>query len=438
METMRLNFRFLTFVSTLLFSMAACNLPAGTPDASATMQALSTAQVATLQALQTQAMSTGTTLPLPTLAFPTLPPLGSTTPLPGAKTATPFTYCDSAAYVKDISVPDGTIFSPGTQFTKTWRFQNIGTCTWTPSYALVFSSGNRMSGPATSNLSTYVYPGQTVDISVKLSAPGGEGRHRGYWLIRNASGGIFGIGSSAKDAFWVDIKVVGAMTTVYDFAANACSVDWRSGAGDLNCPGNVNSKHGYVIKVNNPKLENGTQYNGMGILTVPEQVHNGYMEGEYPPFAVKQGDRFRSIINCEYLATGCNAVFRLDYQIGNGQVKTFWQFTEAYEGQYYTADLDLSSLAGNNVKFILKVVANGSPNADKPVWVAPRIDRPSNLVTPSVTPTKTATPTITATGLPTNTSTPTPTVTPTPTPTFTSTVTFTPTVTNTPTVTPTP
>lgn len=308
---MRLTFRSLTFVFVLLASILACNLPAGTPNAPATLQAATTAQVATLQALQTQALITFTPPPLPTFAFPTLPPLGTTTL--SAKTATPFTYCNWAAYVKDISVPDGTIFAPGTQFTKTWRFENIGTCAWTPSYSLVFSSGDQMSGTAISNLPDYVYPGQTIDIPIKLSAPATEGHYRGYWVLQNAAGVIFGIGNSAKEAFWVDIKVVGGMTTVFDFATNACNnADWRSGAGDINC-GNVGSKHGYVIKLNNPKLENGTQYNGVGILTVPEQVYNGEMKGYYGAFTVEQGDRFRGIINCEYLASGCNVIFRLEY-----------------------------------------------------------------------------------------------------------------------------
>jgi len=416
---MHSTFKSLLLASVMLLGLAACNLPASTPNPAATLLAMTTIQAATLQALQTQAQST-LTPPLPTLGFPTLPPLGSSTPLSAAKTATPFTYCDWAAYVKDVTIPDGTIFAPGAQFTKTWRLENIGTCTWTSSYALVFFNGDLMSGAATSNLSATVYPGQTVDISVKLSAPASEGSHRGYWILRNASGVIFGIGNSAKNAFYVDIKVVGGMTKVYDFVAKYCTdADWRSGAGDLNC-GHDDSNHGYVIKVDNPQLENGTHYNGVGLLTVPEQVYNGYLKGFYQPFdafAVKRGDRFRSIINCQYLATGCDVIFRLDYKIGNS-VKTFWQFPEAYEGQYYTVDLDLSSLAGNDVKFILTVLANGSADADKPLWVAPRIDRPSNLITPSATPTKTFTPTMTSTGVPTFTPTVTDTPTPTPTPTL--------------------
>jgi hypothetical protein len=272
-----------------------------------------------------------------------------------------------------------------------------------------------------------------VDISVNLTAPAAEGTYQGYWMLRNAAGTLFGLGPSARDPFYVDIKVVGGMTTVYDLAAIYCTADWVSGAGDLGCPGNTNGKKGYAIQVVNPQLENGQRYNGLGILTVPENVTNGYLQGYYQPFNVQRGDRFRAIINCAYLATGCNAIFKLDYQIGSSQVQNIWQFTEAYEGQYYTVDTDLSPLAGYNVKFILTVLANGSAENDRPLWVAPRIDRPSNLITPSATPTITATSTSTPTGIPptytgTATTTATPTATSTLTPTATSTATPTPTV----------
>ena len=446
---MRLNIKSLTLAFVILLSLSACNLPSGSPpNTVATMQAITTSQAATLQALQTQALDTPTTSSLPTLSFPTLPPLNTSSATPiatvaGAKTATSPSYCDWAAYVKDVTILDGTILAPGTQFTKTWRLQNIGTCAWTKSYDLVFSSGNLMSGPVAVGLPVNVYSGEVVDLSVTLSAPAAEGRHRGYWGLRNESGVIFGIGNTSKDAFYVDIKVVGGMTTVFDFAAKYCEADWRSGAGDLGCPGNDGSKKGYVLKLNNPQLENGSIYNGPGILTVPEKVNNGKLQGFYQPsepFSVKQGDRFRSIINCQYLASGCNAIFRLDYRVsGDPTVLTFWQFQEAYEGQYYTVDLDLSPLAGKKIKFILTVLANGSADADKPVWAAPRIDRPTNLITPSATPTLTATgaptlsPTLTSTSPATSTLTPTVTLTPSPTITPTPTITSTPTVTATPT-----
>jgi hypothetical protein len=430
---MRLSIKITSLGVALSLLLAACNLPTGTPDAAATIQAVYTSQAIMAATIQAQSGASATSGGLPTITFPTIPPATTaptftptTKPLP----AIPTTYCDWAAYISDVSVPDGTIFAPGGQFTKTWRLQNIGTCSWTPSYALVFSNGNTMGGPTVVALTSNVNPGQAVDVSVNLTAPAIEGSYRGYWVLRNASGTIFGLGSTARDPFYVDIKVVGGMTTMYDLAGKYCEADWVSGAGDLHC-GYTNEKKGYAMLVDRPRLENGQKYDGLGILMVPENVTNGYLKGYYQPFSVQRGDRFRAIINCEYQANGCNVVFRLDYQIGNSQPQTIWQFIEAYEGQYYTVDTDLSPLAGYQVKFILTVLSNGSPANDRAVWVAPRIDRPSNLVTPSATPTITATVTPTATGVPPtitgtatgvpNTVTPTPTVTATPTPTPTST-----------------
>ena len=441
---MRSTLKTIILASLMLLVLAACNLPANNkPDPAATLLAMTTLQAATLQALQTQAQSTPVApMASPTLGFPTLPPLASSTPTVLANTAIPFTYCNWAAYVKDITIPDGTVFSPGADFTKTWRLQNIGTCTWSTSYDLVFLNGDRMGGDSATSLPQTVYPGQTVDVSVDLSAPSDEGHHRGYWVLRNASGVIFGLGDSGRDPFFVDIKVRGGMTTVFDFVAQCSNADWLSGAGDLNCPGRTGGKHGYVLPMDDPQLEDGSIYNGSGLLTVPEQVTNGFLEGDYQPsqtFKVKQGDRFRSIINCQYQAYGCDVYFELLYRVDdNSSVQSFWRYREVYEGDYYTVDIDLSPLAGKNIRFILRVDANGSAVADKPLWVAPRIDRPSNLITPSATPTKrftaSPTPTRTATGVPSSTSTPT--FTPTVTMTMTPTPTFTPTPTET--LTPTP
>jgi hypothetical protein len=435
---MRLTIKLISLGAVFSMLLAACNLPKATPNAAATMQAVYTSQAIMAATLQAQSGATATPGNLPTITFPTLP-ASTVAPTLTPKAPPPpppsTTYCDWASYVKDVTVPDGTIFAPGAQFTKTWRLQNIGTCSWTSSYALVFSSGANMSAPAVVAITGNINPGQTTDVSVNLTAPASEGSYQGYWMLRNAAGALFGLGPAARNPFYVDIKVVGGMTTVYDFAKDCVFADWRSGAGDhMGCPGNINEKKGYALKVDNPQLENGQIYNGAGILTVPENVTNGYLQGYYPPFIVQRGDRFRAIINCQYQASGCNAVFRLDYQIGNSQVQTIWKFTEVYEGQYYTVDTDLSPLTGHNVTFILTVLANGAADSDRPLWVAPRIDRPSNLVTPSSTPTVTATFTPTATGIP-PTFTQTATVTATSIPytaTPTATVTATPTVTETP------
>jgi hypothetical protein len=185
---------------------------------------------------------------------------------------------------------------------------------------------------------------------------------------------------------------------------------------------------GTVLVVNNPILENNTVDPRSALLTIPQNMYNGFIQGVFPPFIVQSGDHFKSIVNCEYRQRSCYVVFRLDYQIDNGPIQNLWAFGERYEGLYYQADVDLSTLAGQNAKFILRTNANGSPTGDRAVWVAPAIVRSGNSGGAALlaAPTETATVTQSATTVPgaTLTFTPVPaapTETSTPAPTFTAT-----------------
>ena len=164
----------------------------GTNDAAATVQAIVT------QTMYAATQNSPTSTPVPV----------TPTPLPATNTpvATAISYCDWAAFIKDVTIPDGTSFSPGEVFTKTWRLQNRGTCTWTPDYDIVFYSGAQMSG-TTMQVPGYVAPGQSVDVAVTFTAPSTPGHYVGYWILRNASGMLFGTGGWADEAFYVDIYV---------------------------------------------------------------------------------------------------------------------------------------------------------------------------------------------------------------------------------------
>jgi hypothetical protein len=139
---------------------------------------------------------------------PTLVP--TLTPTATATAAAPVeTGCsDRVEFVTDVTVPDGSDFDPDEHYTKTWRLRNAGSCTWTSSYDLVFSHGDAMSGPAEKALTGVVSPGQTMDLSVDLVAPAAEGGYKGYWLLRNGDGALFGLGANANVAFWVEIEVI--------------------------------------------------------------------------------------------------------------------------------------------------------------------------------------------------------------------------------------
>jgi hypothetical protein len=154
-------------------------------------------------------------------------------------------------------------------------------------------------------------------------------------------------------------------------------------------------------------MESGTTENQPSLLTVPKHTAKGYIQGRYPFFKVQQGDHFLAKINCQYNANTCDVLFRLEYKIDDGDVKTLKEWQEVYEGQYYLVDLDLSFLAGKNVKFYLSVLANGSKGKDYALWLAPRIVRQGTpSPTPTVTNTATATVTATSTSTPTDTATP--------------------------------
>ncbi|HET9915269.1 MAG TPA: NBR1-Ig-like domain-containing protein, partial [Anaerolineales bacterium] len=120
--------------------------------------------------------------------------------------------CNSAAFVTDVTVPDGTVFQPGAGFVKTWRLKNTGTCTWTSAYELAFVSGDPL-GATTSMTMPTTAPGQQVDFSFDMNAPTTPGHYRGYWMLKDPQGNKFGLGTNADKPFWVDINVSGLPTT---------------------------------------------------------------------------------------------------------------------------------------------------------------------------------------------------------------------------------
>ena len=331
------------------------------------------------------------------------PPTPTPTNTPGPVTVTvPPSYCDRAQFVRDVTIPDGTVMAPGATFTKTWRLKNVGSCAWSTSYQLVYFSGEQMGAAASAAFPQNVPVGQTVDISINMTAPSTAGSYRGFWMFKNASGALFGIGPQGNKPWWVDIKVSGTGVTpgattpapttnvAYDFATNACAGTWFSGAGQLPCPGNDGDAKGFVLKISNPKREDGVTDSRPGILTFPQNIQDGYIQGFFPAFRVQNGDRFRSIINCEGGATNCYVSFSLDYTTGTDPtIKTIrppFPFGEKYEGKFFPADVDLSFLAGKDVKFILTVRAAGTAVGDRALWVGPIIYRPgASAVLPDLT-----------------------------------------------------
>jgi len=195
------------FIITALVTLAlsACN--GGAPEDTATPAATET-QVATAVAVSTEAPATTETFtPLPdsTSATQTSATLPTATPTVGTPFPTNPPDCtNSASFVTDISIPDNTNVGGGTTFTKIWRIGNTGTCVWTPEYILTHYSEERMGAPDSVPLGI-TYPGQTLDISVDLTAPNSTGTHQGNFVIENPAGLIMKIGDDSR--LWVVINV---------------------------------------------------------------------------------------------------------------------------------------------------------------------------------------------------------------------------------------
>jgi hypothetical protein len=385
----------------LAIILSACNMPTSPDSTSAPVSSTLAAQ--TLQAMMTQVAGKATTPPLVT-ATPransptnapaqatstkapesTKPPVATKPPDPTATSTPKPVPCDAAAFVSDITVPDGSIFTANSQFVKTWKLKNTGTCTWSTSYAIVFTEGNAMSTPAATNLPSSVAPNDTIEISLTMTAPGAVGTYRGNWKLRNAAGVVFGTGQSGNGSFYAEIKVA-APTSIngsYSFVDNYCAAEWSNASAAIPCTAKDGAASGFVLRTDKPVLETGATENESGLITVPQQINDGVIRGKYPPVTIKAGDTFRTIVGCEYEASNCKVRFQLDYQVDNGAVQTLSSWDESYDGAFTKVSVDLTSLAGKNVRFILSVFANGAAKGDRALWLLPRITR----VTPTATP----------------------------------------------------
>jgi hypothetical protein len=175
-------------IAFILFISFACNMPGP--------------QTSGVDMLLTQAAQTVTASAASTTSTVAVSPTVTITPVvPATATLVP---CNQASFISDVTTPDDTVLTVNSPFTKIWRLKNVGSCTWTSGYQLVFDSGDSMGGPASQQMTAgTVAPGQTIDISVNLTAPASAGTYKGNWKMREPGGQTFGLSTGA---FWVQIK----------------------------------------------------------------------------------------------------------------------------------------------------------------------------------------------------------------------------------------
>ena len=222
MKKTRTRLLVLILVSTLI--LGACNMPdpEDQANADATIIAETSAAVFT-KAAETAAAagpsatpviaSEPTITPVPTnTLFPTQGPTATKTPIP----------CNRATFVKDVTIPDNTSMAAGATFTKTWRLKNSGSCSWDSGYILLFDSGEQMNAPATATITSgSIAPGDTIDISVDLTAPASPGTYQGNFKLRSPNNIVFGINADGQGPFWVKVVVAEPTATPTTVPAEA-------------------------------------------------------------------------------------------------------------------------------------------------------------------------------------------------------------------------
>lgn len=116
--------------------------------------------------------------------------------------ATPTPTCTNVLiFLSDITIPDGSVVSPGEKLDKQWQLQNNGSCNWDSSYQVRLIAGPEMGVDSDQAL----YPARSgIEFPFRMvfTAPDEPGAYRSAWQAYDSSGTAFG------DPFFIDIVVL--------------------------------------------------------------------------------------------------------------------------------------------------------------------------------------------------------------------------------------
>jgi hypothetical protein len=165
-------------------------------------------------------------------------------------------------------------------------------------------------------------------------------------------------------------------TFTYDFVQNAHLAEWRSGAAVITWPKFAGNQVGAAY------------IEGTALIMCPEQVSNGWIQGRFADFYY---DTLTKTTHSSLLEVPENARFTAEVDFKSGAISTdgvgialgyldeaggivLFPKMELYPGDKSRAyTIDLSSLAGKETEFVLRVEAKNSPEGDCVRWVEPKI-----------------------------------------------------------------
>ncbi len=219
---------------------------------------------------------------------------------------------NQAEYIEDITIRDNTQMDLGDGFVKIWRLRNIGTCTWTNGYSLIFIGGNRMNAPKRIQFRTSVAPGQLVDLVVDFTAPEVSGAYQGFWKLQPDGGRSFGIGPNGEHSFWVKIMVesplgaaVAQIPTLIVTPAMLATRTQTSPSTGTPVPSPLIHAQGFItLEVGEAlDLDSGSTSTGEGIDLALEEYESGRYSISPSTGAVVEK---KEIARSDIILTGCN------------------------------------------------------------------------------------------------------------------------------------
>jgi uncharacterized protein YkwD len=135
--------------------------------------------------------------------MPATPTVQPETMTSSAAIPAPANCTNAAILLRDVTIPDNAQVTAGETFTKTWEFQNTGTCPWV-GYTMRFSTGDLMNAPLSAPLADTL-PNGKVQVSVDLTAPSAGGAYTATFTLNDPAGNGIPVGSGKS--FWVKVLV---------------------------------------------------------------------------------------------------------------------------------------------------------------------------------------------------------------------------------------
>ena len=121
------------------------------------------------------------------------------------------------------------------------------------------------------------------------------------------------------------------------------------------------------MKYKQPILENGKVSDSV-LWTHPPLDKGSIIKGKFPAIYIQSGDQFHAEIGCLDGYPKCDVTFKLYYKEDNQENQLIGQWHQILDGSPQKLDIDLSSLGGKFVSFILAVTGNGKPEQNAAYW----------------------------------------------------------------------